>query len=81
MCLGVPSRVVAVNEGVATVEVEETQRDVSLLMLDELVEIGDYLLIQVGGFAYQKLSEQDAQEILVALSTLGGFQDWGKADE
>jgi hydrogenase expression/formation protein HypC len=81
MCLGVPSKVIAINEGVATVQVEENVRDVSLLMLEDPIEIGDYLLIQVGGFAYQKLSEQDALETLHALSTLDGFQRWDNADE
>ncbi|MGF1757816.1 HypC/HybG/HupF family hydrogenase formation chaperone [Photobacterium sagamiensis] len=77
MCIGVPSQVVALGDQTATVDSLGQQRDVSLLMLDEPVAIGDYLLIQVGGFAVEKIAPEDAQE---ALATLMQLQEWNLAE-
>lgn len=64
MCLAVPSRVVAVDGLMATVEAEGAQRDVSLMLLDDDVALGDYLLIQAGGFAFERVDAQRAEEAL-----------------
>jgi hydrogenase expression/formation protein HypC len=83
MCLAVPSRVVAVNGLMATVEAFGERREVSLMLLDEEcgVAIGDYLLIQAGGFAFERLDQARAQDALALMgSILGGENDariWG----
>lgn len=69
MCMAIPSRIVALDGDMATVEAFGKQRHVSLLLIQESLQPGDYLLIQAGGFAYEKV-EQDA-----ALETLAVLQD------
>ncbi|MGL5283310.1 MAG: HypC/HybG/HupF family hydrogenase formation chaperone, partial [Plesiomonas shigelloides] len=56
MCIGIPSRVLSVNGQLACVDSFGQQREVSLLLLDEPVNVGDYLLVQVGGFAASRMS-------------------------
>ena len=53
MCMAIPSRIVALNGLLATVEAFGERRDVSLMLLAEPPVLGDYLLIQAGGFAFQ----------------------------
>ena len=81
MCLAVPSRVVAVAGLMATVEAFGEQREVSLMLLDADVAIGDYLLIQAGGFAFERLDPARAEDSLALMSSiLGGENDariWG----
>ncbi len=72
MCLGVPSKIIALDDMVATVEAYGQQRQVSLMLLTESVELGDYLLIQAGGFAAQKIPEEQA---LSALSYIDELMD------
>jgi len=55
----------------ATVDVYGAQRDISLLVLDEPVNIGDYVIVHAG-FAIQKLREDIANE------TLGYFNEYLK---
>lgn len=67
MCLAVPSRVVATDGSVATVEAFGERREVSLLLLDEAVRVGDYLLVQVGGHAFRKIEPDLARESLALM--------------
>ncbi len=62
MCIGVPAKVHHLSEDKlsAIVGDQESPRTVSLMMLDEEVEIGDYLLIQIGNFAVEKVTEEEA---------------------
>ncbi len=60
MCLGIPMRVIFIDGFTARCEAKGVQRDVSLfLMQEEPVRPGDYLVMQ-GGYAIQKLSEEQA---------------------
>ncbi|MEH6471438.1 MAG: HypC/HybG/HupF family hydrogenase formation chaperone [Halopseudomonas sp.] len=70
MCIGVPSLVVAVDGLMATVEALGEQRDVSLILMDGPVELGDYLLIQVGNFAVEKIEPERARDALDFLAEL-----------
>lgn len=70
MCIGVPSKVIAVDGLMATVESLGLQRDVSLILMDGTVELGDYLLIQVGNFAVEKIEPTRAREALDYLAEL-----------
>ena len=65
MCLAIPSKVIEINEKSNTVVVDTlgAQREASLNMMGETVNIGDYLLIHVG-FAIRKLDEKSARESL-----------------
>lgn len=71
MCLAAPSLVVEVRDGVAVTECFGQTREVSLLLLgDEEVRVGDYLLIQAGGFAFERIESDRAQEALALMQEL-----------
>lgn len=59
MCLGIPMQIVAVENGIARCTARGVERSASLLMLDEPVAVGDYLIINLG-YAFQKVSEEEA---------------------
>lgn len=66
--MAIPSRVMAIDGMMATVECFGEQRDVSLILMTEEVAVGDYLLVQAGSFAYQKIDPDPAHEALDAFS-------------
>jgi hydrogenase expression/formation protein HypC len=70
MCMAVPSRVIALTGDMATVVAFGAQRDVSLLLMHETIEIGDYLLVQAGGFAYERIERMAALDTLHLLDEL-----------
>ncbi|GAA7260704.1 HypC/HybG/HupF family hydrogenase formation chaperone [Helicobacter pylori] len=65
MCLSIPSQVVSINQEEKTciVDTMGTQREVSLDILQEEVEIGDYVLIHIG-YAINKISQEHALQSL-----------------
>ncbi|MCX7760391.1 MAG: HypC/HybG/HupF family hydrogenase formation chaperone [Hydrogenothermaceae bacterium] len=64
MCLSIPSRVEEIIEDqFAIVDTMGVKRKVSLHLMPDPVNIGDYVLIHVG-YAIAKLSEEDALESL-----------------
>jgi hydrogenase expression/formation protein HypC len=68
MCLAVPAEVIEISEGVATCRVGEgdTTINASLMILDEEIGLGDFLIIHAG-FAIRKLDRKEAQETLQIL--------------
>lgn len=70
MCMAIPSRIIAMQGDMATVEAFGKQRHVSLLLIQEPLQLGDYLLIQAGGFAYERVDEATALETLAVLETI-----------
>ncbi len=70
MCIGIPCEVVEVEGQVAQVRRQDRVESVSLLLLDEPVSTGDYLLVQVGGFASERLSRARGQAALKTLQAL-----------
>ena len=81
MCLAAPSRVMEVRDGMAVTECFGQTREVSLLLLTEEVVVGDYLLIQAGGFAFERVEPQRAEEALALMVELMAQEDqarrWG----
>jgi len=66
--MAVPSRVIAIEGGFATVEAFGVTRTCNLMLLSDPVGIGDYLILGAGGgFAAAKVAAADA---LVALEYL-----------
>lgn len=63
MCLAVPSKVIEIRDKIATIDVYGARRDVSLLLLPEGVELGDYVLVHAG-FAIQKVDREAGEEAL-----------------
>lgn len=82
MCLAAPSRVLEVRAGVALTECFGQRREVSLLLLDEEIKVGDYLLIQAGGFAFERIAPQRALESLAVMEKLmaegADARSWGE---
>ena len=72
MCMAIPSRIVALAGDMATVECFGEQRDVSLMLIDGKLALGDYLLIQAGGFAYERVEPAAAMQTLQLLSSVIG---------
>ena len=68
MCLAIPARIIKIENGMGTIDMEGTQRDVSLL-LQEDAKVGDYVIVHAG-FAIQKLDEEAAVESLKILRQL-----------
>jgi len=68
MCLAVPAEVIEIADEVATCRVGEGETTVhaSLMILDEEITLGDYLIIHAG-FAIRKLDPQEARETLKIL--------------
>ena len=64
MCLAVPMRVVALGPGLALVDRGGVQLPVLLHLLDEPVNVGDWLAVQAQRYAVAKLSDGEAQELL-----------------
>ena len=81
MCLAAPSRVIEVREGMAVTECFGQVREVSLLLMNEDVAAGDYLLIQAGGFAFERVEAERAEEALALMRELmeqgGDARRWG----
>lgn len=57
----------------ATVETEGEQRNVSLMLLDDEIALGDYLLIQAGGFAFERVDSERAEETLRLMKDLAAL--------
>jgi hydrogenase expression/formation protein HypC len=81
MCLAAPSLVVEVRDGVAVTECFGQTREVSLLLMTEEIAPGDYLLIQAGGFAFERVEPERAKEALALMRELmeqgGDAREWG----
>lgn len=64
MCLSIPSKVLSIDENnFAQVDTLGIKRGVSLDLISEQVNVGDFVLIHVG-FAMQKIDEAAAKESL-----------------
>ncbi|TLP40527.1 HypC/HybG/HupF family hydrogenase formation chaperone [Arcobacter arenosus] len=65
MCLSIPSKIKKIDKenNVCTVDTMGVERNASLDLIDQPVEVGDYVLIHIG-FAMNKIDEEDALESL-----------------
>ncbi|WP_018126004.1 HypC/HybG/HupF family hydrogenase formation chaperone [Desulfovibrio oxyclinae] len=65
MCLAVPAEILSIEDQVATCRVGEGDATIqaSIMLLDEEVELGDYIIVHAG-FALRKLDYEEAQETL-----------------
>jgi hydrogenase expression/formation protein HypC len=60
MCLSIPSKVVSLDaDNMATVDTLGVKRVVSLDLMPESVDVGDYVLIHIG-YAINKIDEESA---------------------
>ena len=69
MCLGVPGKIVTIENSMATVDFWGVRRQVCLDIIDEPVEPGDYILNHVG-FAIRRIPPEAIAETLSLYETL-----------
>lgn len=74
MCLAVPSKIVEIDNLLATVDVYGARKKISLMLLPEPVNIGDYVLVHAG-FAIQKIDEEAALDSLNLLKEIVDLLD------
>lgn len=63
MCVAIPSKIIRINDLLATVEVYGACRDINLMLLPEEAAVGDYVLVHAG-FAIQKVDAASGRESL-----------------
>lgn len=73
MCLGVPGKIVSIDDLVGVVDFWGVKRTVALQIVDEPVAVGDYVLVHVG-FAIRRIPEEEIE------STLAFFEDMASED-
>ncbi|MBI3147490.1 MAG: HypC/HybG/HupF family hydrogenase formation chaperone [Betaproteobacteria bacterium] len=77
MCLAIPSKVLRIDGFMAVVDTAGTEREVNLMLMHEEVAVGDYVLIQQGSFAYERVEAERAAE---ALALMQEIMSQGEAD-
>lgn len=74
MCLAIPVKVTALEDGdMAVVALEGVRKRISVALLDEVV-VGDYVLVHVG-YALHRLSEEEAQRTLALMAEAGVLKE------
>lgn len=63
MCLGFPGLIEKIDMNLAIVDVAGTKREISTIMLDGEVGVGDWVMVHAG-FAMTKMDPKEAQETL-----------------
>lgn len=72
MCLAIPSKIVEIGkDNSATADTLGARRKISLDLMPEVVEVGEYVLIHVG-YAIGKLKEEEALETLAMYREIMG---------
>ncbi len=69
MCLGVPGKVISINQTLAVVDFWGVRREVKLDIVDEPVAVGDYILNHVG-FAIRRIPAESVAETLALYEML-----------
>lgn len=65
MCLAIPSRIIDIQAGMGTIDVDGVRRTCSLLLVED-AQVGDYVIVHAG-FALHKIDEDAALESLKLL--------------
>ena len=73
MCLAIPSKIVKIENNMATIDVDGVTREASLLLLEDAT-IGDYVIVHAG-FAINKIDEVAAMETLDLLKEAAALVD------
>lgn len=70
MCLAFPGKIIKISNQQATADFDGVQKDVNIGLVPD-AEVGDHVIVHAG-FAIQKLTNEDAWEVL---------QEYEKANE
>ena len=73
MCLAIPSKIVKIENNVATIDVDGVQREASLLLLED-PKVGEYVIVHAG-FAINRIDEVAAMETLNLLKEAAALVD------
>ncbi|MCB2146005.1 MAG: HypC/HybG/HupF family hydrogenase formation chaperone [Deltaproteobacteria bacterium] len=73
MCLAIPSKIIHIENEMATIDVDGVKRSASLMLLEDSA-VGDYVIVHAG-FAIKKLDEDSAKETIRLLREAAAFVD------
>ncbi len=76
MCLAIPSKIISINEGMGTIDVDGVRRSCSLLLLEN-PKVGDWVIVHAG-FALHKIDETAAMESLAILKEAAALAEGKK---
>ena len=79
MCLAIPSKIVSIENHMATIDVDGVKRETSLLLLED-PKVGDWVIVHAG-FALHKIDEAVAMESLEILREAADAMDRKIAEE
>ncbi len=80
MCLAIPSKIISIQDQMATIDVDGVRRRASLMLLED-ARVGDYVIVHAG-FAIQKIDEATALESIRLLREAAGLvEDSRKRDQ
>jgi len=75
MCLGLPGKVIERDDFSAVVDIGGSRREVSLMMMPEDVQIGEYVMVHVG-FAIAKMDPDEARKTLETILEIADEVDF-----
>jgi hydrogenase expression/formation protein HypC len=79
MCLAIPSKIITIENNIATIDVDGVQKEASLLLLED-PQVGDYVIVHAG-FAINKINEEHAMESLKLLKEAASIMFDDQKDE
>lgn len=71
MCLAIPSKIIAIDNEMATIDVDGVRRECSLLLVEDAA-VDDYVIVHAG-FAIQKIDEAAALDTIQLLRDTADF--------
>lgn len=74
MCLGIPGKIEVIEGKEAVVDLGGVKRKVRLDLVEGLSQ-GDYVIVHAG-FVIQKLTKEEAKDLLDAIEELGEAMNW-----
>ena len=78
MCLGVPGKILEINDLIASVDFWGVRRNVALHIVDEPVSVGDYVLVHVG-YAIRRIPPEGIEQTLELYREIAGDEELGPA--
>lgn len=74
MCLGVPMRIISREGDNIVAEVDGVRKEASVMLLDEELAVGDYVIVHAG-FAISRLDQEYAEETLRMMKEIFSPED------
>ena len=73
MCLAIPSKIIKIENKMATIDVDGVTRKASMLLLED-AGVGDWVIVHAG-FAIHKIDEEAALETIRFLKEAADFAE------